>query len=76
MAGHTMHKVHCKLAFLMAAQKPKLSQNRLAAETGLGITTVNRLFNNKFSRIDTHTVMTLCNYFSCDLGDLLVVQIQ
>jgi putative transcriptional regulator len=68
-----MNKVHCKLAVLMAKREPKLSQNRLAAETGLGITTVNRLFNNNFSRIDTNTVTTLCRYFSCELGDLLVV---
>jgi putative transcriptional regulator len=58
----------------MASRTPKLSQNRLAAETGLGITTVNRLFNNNFSRIDTNTVMTLCKYFSCELGDLLTLK--
>jgi putative transcriptional regulator len=60
----------------MAACEPKLSQNRLAAETGLGITTVNRLFNNSFSRIDTNTVMTLCKYFSCELGDLLILKAE
>jgi putative transcriptional regulator len=58
----------------MSSRDPKLSQNRLAAETGLGITTVNRLFNNNFSRIDTNTVMTLCKYFSCELSDLLVLK--
>jgi putative transcriptional regulator len=58
----------------MASRTPKLSQNRLAAETGLGITTVNRLFNNNFSRIDTNTVMTLCKYFSCSLEDLLTLK--
>jgi putative transcriptional regulator len=58
----------------MSSCDTKLSQNRLAAETGLGITTVNRLFNNNFSRIDTNTVMTLCKYFSCELSDLLVLK--
>jgi putative transcriptional regulator len=66
-------KVQCKLATLMAAKDPKLSQNKLAAETGLGITTVNRLFNNNFSRIDTNTVQTLCKYFACEVGDLLTL---
>uniref|UniRef100_B8HPK5 Transcriptional regulator, XRE family n=1 Tax=Cyanothece sp. (strain PCC 7425 / ATCC 29141) TaxID=395961 RepID=B8HPK5_CYAP4 len=69
-----MFEIHCRLAVLMAEKDPKLSQHKLAADTGLGITTVNRLFNNKFSRVDTNTIKTLCKYFSCDIGQLLVLR--
>ena len=67
-------KIYCRLAVLMAEKDPKLSQHKLAADTGLGITTVNRLFNNKFSRMDTHTIKVLCQYFGCKIDDLLVLR--
>lgn len=60
----------CKLAVLMAEKDPKLSQRKLAEETGLGITTINRLFNNEFDRVDRHTVEKLCDYFGRGVGDL------
>uniref|UniRef100_B8HZ58 Transcriptional regulator, XRE family n=1 Tax=Cyanothece sp. (strain PCC 7425 / ATCC 29141) TaxID=395961 RepID=B8HZ58_CYAP4 len=67
-------KIYCRLAVLMAEKDPKLSQHKLADDTGLGITTVNRLFNNKFSRVDTHTIEVLCRYFECKVDDLLVLR--
>jgi putative transcriptional regulator len=65
-----MKKVHCKLAVLMAEKDPRLSQKRLAEETGLGMMTVRRLFLNDFTRVDTHTIEELCKYFNCEVGDL------
>lgn len=62
--------MYCRLAVLMAEKNPQLSQRQLARETGLDITTINRLFTNNFSRVDTSTVETLCNYFGKDVGDL------
>lgn len=66
-----MKKTFCRLAVLMAEKDPQLSQRQLAQDTGLDITTVNRLFTNNFSRIDISTVEALCNYFDTDVGDLL-----
>jgi putative transcriptional regulator len=65
-----MKKMYCRLAVLMAEKNPQLSQRQLARETGLDITTINRLFTNKFSRVDVSTVEALCNYFDKDVGDL------
>lgn len=62
--------MHCKLAVLMADKDARLSQKRLAEETGLGLMTVRRLFYNEFNRVDANTVETLCDYFGCGLGDL------
>ena len=64
----------CRLAVLMAEKDPKLSQSRLAEETGLGIATVSRLFNNKFDRVDRNTIEVLCRYFDRDVGDLFVMR--
>jgi putative transcriptional regulator len=66
-----MKKMFCRLAVLMAEKDPQLSQRQLAKDTGLDITTVNRLFTNNFSRIDVSTVEALCNYFDKDVGNLL-----
>ena len=66
--------MHCRLAVLMAEQDPRLSQRRLAEETGLGISTVGRLFNNEFDRVDRNTIEKLCDYFQKDLSDLFVLK--
>jgi putative transcriptional regulator len=65
-----MKKMFCRLAVLMAEKDPQLSQRQLAKETGLDVTTINRLFTNNFSRVDVSTVETLCNYFKKNIGDL------
>jgi DNA-binding Xre family transcriptional regulator len=49
-------KMFCRLAVLMAEKDPQLSQRQLAKETGLDITTINRLFTNNFSRVDVGTI--------------------
>lgn len=69
-----MKKMFCRLAVLMAEKDPQLSQRQLAKETGLSPTTVNKLFTNKFERVDTHTVETLCDYFNADIGDLFILR--
>ncbi|MUG92265.1 helix-turn-helix domain-containing protein [Scytonema sp. UIC 10036] len=66
-----MKKMYCRLAVLMAEKDPQLSQRQLSRDTGLDITTINRLFTNKFSRVDVTTIEVLCNYFGKDVGDLL-----
>uniref|UniRef100_B8HM11 Transcriptional regulator, XRE family n=1 Tax=Cyanothece sp. (strain PCC 7425 / ATCC 29141) TaxID=395961 RepID=B8HM11_CYAP4 len=72
--GANSFNIYCRLAVLMAEKDPKLSQHKLAFDTGLGITTINRLFNNKFSRVDTNTIEVLCRYFRCKVDDLLVLR--
>lgn len=63
--------MYCRLAVLMAEKNPQLSQRQLARETGLDITTINRLYTNNFSRVDINTIEVLCNYFEKNVGDLL-----
>ena len=70
-----MKKMFCRLAVLMAEKDPQLSQRQLARDTGLDVTTVNRLFTNNFSRVDTSTVETLCNYFQKNVGDLFELRL-
>jgi putative transcriptional regulator len=52
----------------------RLTQRKLAAETGIAATTINRLFNNDFDRVDRNTVESICNYFGIEVGDLFVMR--
>lgn len=68
-----MKIMYCRLAILMAEKRPGLTQSEIARATGMALTTVNRLFNNTFSRVDKGTVESLCDYFGCEIGDLFVL---
>jgi putative transcriptional regulator len=66
-----MKKLKSKIRLLMAIHEPPLNQARLAKETGLSPTTINALYLNKFQAISSSTIEVLCNYFQCELSDLL-----
>lgn len=70
-----MKKMYCRLAVLMAEKDPQLSQRQLARDTGLDITTINRLFTNNFGRVDVSTIETLCNHFEKNVGDLFEMRL-
>jgi DNA-binding Xre family transcriptional regulator len=63
-------KLKSKLPALMEAKG--VDQKTVAAATGLSPTTVGKLYRSHFDRIDNHTVIQLCRYFSIkNLGDLI-----
>ena len=66
--------MYCRLAVLMAEKDPQLSQRRLAEETKLSTATINKLYLNRFDRVDRHTTEVLCDYFGCEVGDLFVLK--
>jgi putative transcriptional regulator len=73
--GHIKRtRVYCRLAVLMAEKNPQLSQRQLARDTGLDITTINRLFTNNFTRVDKSTIEILCDYFDKNVGDLFQIR--
>jgi len=67
-------EMYCRLAVLMAEKDPKLTQRSLSKELGLGLTTIGRLYNNNFERIDKNTVEVVCRYFNCGIGELFVMK--
>jgi putative transcriptional regulator len=71
-----MRKVFSRLPNLMVDRDPKMTQRRLAAELGLSHTTINKIYNGQplTARIDPETVGVLCEYFGCDVGDLLTMK--
>ncbi len=65
-----------RLPNLMVDRDPKMTQRKLAAELKLSHTTINKMYNGQplTARIDPETVEALCNYFGCDVGDLLTMK--
>lgn len=64
---------------LLLAQKAlnegraKIVQSEVAAATGLADGTISRISNNKVSMYDNEVVVKLCEYFGCEVGDLLYI---
>lgn len=50
-----------------------LTQQAVAGGTGLSPTIVNRLYHNRFSRLDNRTVEVICNFFGVQLGDMFYI---
>ena len=71
-----MRKVFSRLPHLMVEKSPKLTQRKLAEELGLSHTTINKLYNGQplKARVDPEVIGTVCNYFECDVGDLLTMK--
>ncbi|MBD2409495.1 transcriptional regulator [Nostoc calcicola FACHB-389] len=65
-----MVKVVCKLNSIIKTKG--ISQIRLSEETGIAKTSINRLCQNKFTRVDNHTLEVLGDYFKlASLSELL-----
>jgi len=67
--------MNCKLPVLMKQQN--ITQQALAAATGLSPTTISKLARNHFDRIDNNTVTVLCRYFKLSrIDDLIGLEIE
>jgi putative transcriptional regulator len=65
-----MVKVVCKLNSIIKTKG--ISQIKLAEETGIAKTSINRLCQNKFTRVDNNTLEVLGDYFKlASLSELL-----
>ncbi|PLZ94344.1 transcriptional regulator [Fischerella muscicola CCMEE 5323] len=63
--------VKCKLRDYMDNQD--LTQQEVAARTGLSPTIIGRLYHNRFSRLDNQTVIKICKLFNVSLGDMFFI---
>ncbi len=53
--------------------RAKIVQSEVAAATGLAEGTISRISTNKVSMYDNEVVVKLCEYFACEVGDLLYI---
>jgi putative transcriptional regulator len=52
-------------------EKRKINVAVLSRETNLTRVTITKWINNDLDRFEAATIVTLCAYFNCDIGDLL-----
>lgn len=53
-------------------EKRTIALQEVGRETGLGWRTVSRWAKNRVHRFDDPVLTSLCKYFECEVGDLLV----
>ncbi len=68
-----LRKVKSKLHILMGERKIK-SINQLSNETGITRKTLTRIYNDESNQLDFGTIAKLCDFFECDLGELLYLE--
>lgn len=64
--------INCRLHMLMAEKRMNISD--LHRETGLSRTLLTLMHKDELSRIDLESLNTLCNYFDCEVGDIILFQ--
>lgn len=58
-------KLHIRMA------EKRINQVQLSKETGIGKNTINRYYNNTCDKITKEHLNILCNYFDCQLEDII-----
>ena len=63
-----------KLRIAEILQEKGISKNRLCLDLNLQRGNLNKYCNDKFLRIDAALLIKLCDYFQCDISDLLEIR--
>lgn len=61
--------VHIKLGELL--DQRGISQRELSRETSIRLASINEMINNQTSRVSLNNLAKLCEYFNCEVGDIL-----
>ena len=64
--------IKCHLSRMMGEKRLKIAD--VARATGVNRGTITRLYHENAQRVDFDTLETLCRYFNCEIGDLLIMQ--
>ena len=71
-----MPQVRVQISELLAAKarregRERITQEELAAAIGIPQGTISRWAGNKVDRLDRHIMAALCDYFDCEVNELL-----
>lgn len=56
------------------AENRTITQKEVAEACGVSEPTIGRWVNNDLRRLEIHTLEQLCDYFNCEVGDLLYIK--
>jgi len=66
-----MKRIHMRIEELLVERG--ISKNRICKELDIPRPNFNRYCRDEFQRIDANLVVKLCDYFNCDISDLLIL---
>lgn len=64
-----MGHLHIKITDML--QERKISKNTICRELDIPRANFNRYCRDEFQRIDANLICKLCEYFECEVGDLI-----
>jgi putative transcriptional regulator len=69
-------KVYNQFKILLAQKEIKESRripyDEIKIKTGMAMSTISAWSTNRIKRYDADTIASLCDYFGCSVGDLIV----
>lgn len=66
-----MKHIHLRIMELLNEQN--ISKNKICKDLDLPRGNFNRYCRDEFQRLDANLLVKLCDYFKCDIKDLLVI---
>lgn len=54
-------------------ERRRISRRMVAEETGISLTSVQNWATNSTTRFDDLQIIAFCNYFNCDIAELLIL---
>jgi putative transcriptional regulator len=74
MAGKVFNRFKILLAQKEIKGKKSISYDEIKEKTGIAASTISACANNKTKRYDADTIAALCDFFECEVGDLIVYE--
>jgi putative transcriptional regulator len=74
MTGRIVNRFRMLLAEKATRVQHNIALNDVQRETGIAWSTLNSWANNQVTRYDAPVIQALCDYFNCQVGDLLVYE--
>ena len=66
-----MKKIHLRIEELL--QERGVSKNQICKDLDLPRGNFNKYCRDQFQRIDANLILKLCEYFQCEITDLIVI---
>lgn len=74
MTGRVANRFRMLLAQKATREQHSIAINDVQRQTGIAWSTLNAWANNQVTRYDAPVIQALCEYFDCQVGDLLVIE--
>ena len=71
MKGKVQNHFKILLAQKEAKEGKRIKYDEIKNKTGMAMSTISAWSTNRINRYDADTIAVLCDYFDCNVGDLI-----